>query len=60
MILYQNQMMIQRRRRVGYRKERNRIIKKRILGWIRNPLLDLVWIKDLPRVYYSILDDELI
>ena len=57
MILHQ--MIVQGRRRVSYRKER-REINKRILDWIRNPILDSVWIKDLSMLYYSILDDELI
>jgi len=25
---------------------------------IKNPISELVWIKDLPMLYYSILDDE--
>ncbi|DAD49276.1 TPA_asm: hypothetical protein HUJ06_000212 [Nelumbo nucifera] len=29
-----------------------------ILDWIKDPILDSVWIKDLPMLYYSILDDE--
>lgn len=34
---------------------------KGILGWGSGmAFLDLVWIKDLPMLYYSILDDELI
>lgn len=36
------------------------MIKKKIIHWIKNPILDSVWIKDFPMVYYSILDDELI
>lgn len=57
MILHQ--MIVQGRRRVGYRKEK-RTINKKILDWLRNLILDSVWIKDLPMLYYSILDDELI
>ena len=33
-------------------------INKGILEWIRNPIFESVWIKDLPMLYYSILDDE--
>ena len=57
MILHQ--MIVQGRRRVGYRKEK-RTINKKILDWLRNLILDSVWIKDLPMLYYSTFDDELI
>ena len=33
-------------------------INKGILEWIRNKIFESVWIKDLPMLYYSILDDE--
>lgn len=36
------------------------MINKGILDGVRNPSLDLVWIKELPMLYYSILDNELI
>jgi hypothetical protein len=57
------------RKAIGYRKNKNgkegeikiiKIKKDKIGNWIRNPILDSVWIKDLPMLYYSILDDELI
>ena len=48
-------------RRVDYRKkERKRMINKGIWDWVRNPSWDSVWIKELPMLYYSIFDDELI
>lgn len=31
-----------------------------ISGPIKNGIFDLVWIKDLSMLYYSILDDELV
>lgn len=33
---------------------------KVIFDWAGNPILDSVWIKDLPMLYYSIRDDKLI
>lgn len=61
MILHQ--MVVQRGRLVIEKKEWKRMINKKNkggLGWIRNKILSSVWIKDLPMLYYSILDDELI
>jgi hypothetical protein len=49
------------RRGVGYRKERmekNDKESKGILYRIRNQNWNSVWIKDLPMLYYLILDDE--
>lgn len=40
--------------------KRNSNKKEKQKGWIRNPIFDELWIKDLPMLYYSILDDELI
>lgn len=50
---------------IGYRKQewkrrRNPNTKEKERGWIRDPIFYSVWIKDLPMLYYSILDDELI
>lgn len=42
------------------KKKEKKKKKEKERGWIRNPILDSVWIKDLPMLYYSILDDELI
>ena len=44
------------RKAIGYRKKE--CINKGILEWIRNKIFESVWIKDLPMLYYSILDDE--
>ena len=44
------------RKAIGYRKKE--WINKGILEWIRNKIFESVWIKDLPMLYYSILDDE--
>jgi hypothetical protein len=51
---------------LDYRKEQewkkriNSNKKEKEKGWIRNPIFDELWIKDLPMLYYSILDAELI
>ena len=44
------------RKAIGYRK--TEWINKGILEWIRNKIFESVWTKDLPMLYYSILDDE--
>ena len=44
------------RKAIDYRKKE--WINKGILEWIRNKIFESVWIKDLPMLYYSILDDE--
>ncbi len=41
------------------KKEKSKY-KRKERGWIRDPIFYSVWIKDLPMLYYSILDDELI
>jgi len=54
-----DQIIVHERRRVGYRKkERNRIKEL----WIGSGILVGIrlWIKELPMLYYSIFDDELI
>jgi hypothetical protein len=59
MILHQ--IFVRIVRRVDYRKKEGKgMINKGILDWVRNPSWDSVWIKELPMLYYSIFDDELI
>lgn len=59
MILHQ--MIVQGRCKVGYRKKNKETDANEFsMDWVRNPNLDSVWIKELPMLYYSSLDNELI